>query len=112
ERLGEVQAVGDLEAERVDIGDEHQEAGKFLAARYDAELRGLLDRVDGVAAGIGKTDDLGLGGLRLQQERGEIGGVERMANATHHLAAEFGESLSGVTLQRRAERIVGREEEP
>ena len=38
----------------------------------DAELGRLLDRVDGVAAGVGEADHLGAGGLRLQQEGGEV----------------------------------------
>jgi hypothetical protein len=52
----------------VHIGQEHQQAGKLLAALYDAELRTLLDGVDGVGAGIGKPYDLVLGRLRLKQD--------------------------------------------
>ena len=44
----------------------------MLPAGGDAEFGALLDRVDGVAAGIGEPDDLGLRGLRLQQKRREI----------------------------------------
>ena len=72
EGLGEDQALRRLEAERVHVGDEDEQAGELLAALDDAELGGLLDRVDGVAAGVGEADDLGLGGLRLQQEGGEV----------------------------------------
>src|SRR3546814_1485953 len=53
-----------------------------LARRHDAELGCLLDGVDGVAAGIGEADYLGAGGLRLQQERGEVAGAERMPHGT------------------------------
>jgi hypothetical protein len=52
---------------RIHVADEHQEAGEMLASGRDAELGSLLDGIDGVAAGIGKTDDLRLGGLRLKQ---------------------------------------------
>src|SRR5215831_17241976 len=44
----------------LNVVDEDQQAGKLLAALDDAEFRGLLYRVDGVAAGIGKPDDLRL----------------------------------------------------
>ena len=67
--------------ERVNVGDEQQHARELLAAIDDAELRRLLDRVGGVAAGIGEADDLGLGALRLQQEGGEVGIVERMLDS-------------------------------
>jgi hypothetical protein len=36
----------------VHVGDEDEEPGKALAALDDAELGGLLDRVDGIAAGL------------------------------------------------------------
>ncbi len=61
----------------MDVGDEHEQAGEVLAALHDAELGSLLDRVDGVAAGIGKPDNLGARGLRLQQVGGEILRVKR-----------------------------------
>ena len=44
----------------MNVGDEHQHARELLPAGDDAELRRLLDRVGGVAAGIGEPDDLGL----------------------------------------------------
>jgi hypothetical protein len=56
----------------VHVGHEHQQAGQLLAALGDAELGRLLDRVDGVAAGVGQADDLGLRRLRLQQEGREV----------------------------------------
>jgi hypothetical protein len=46
-------------------------ARELLSSRDDAELRRVLDRVGGVAAGIDEPDDLGLRALRLQRERGE-----------------------------------------
>ena len=57
--VGENETLRGLEPERVDVGDEDQEAGELLAALHDAELRGLLDGVDGVAAGVREPDDLG-----------------------------------------------------
>ena len=62
------QSLGGFQAKRIDVGGEHQQAGEALAAFDDAELGRLLDRVDGVAAGIGEPDHLGFGRLRLQQE--------------------------------------------
>ena len=58
-----------------------------VAAAAQAEFRGLFDRVDGVAASVRESDDLRLRGLRLQQKGREVGGIERMAHSTHHLAA-------------------------
>ena len=62
----------------MNIIDKQQKGDQPLPALLDAEFGRLLHRVDGVAAGIGEADHLGLGALRLQQERGEIGGAERM----------------------------------
>ena len=53
-------------------------AGELLATGDDAEFRRLLDRIRGVAAGVRHADDLGLGSLRLQQERGEVRRIQRM----------------------------------
>ena len=72
EGFGEGQALRGLQAERMHVVDEQQQRGELLAACDDAEFGRLLDRVGGVAAGIGKADDLRLRGLRLQQERGEV----------------------------------------
>ena len=78
----------------------------------DAEFAGLLHRVDGVAAGIGKPDHLGLGVLRLQQERGEVGCAERMLARAQHLAAVLLDVIGGFGLDALAERVVHREEVP
>ena len=56
-----------LQAERrnaLQIEDQRDD----LLLLAEIELGGLLDRVDGVAAGIGEPDHLGAGGLRLEQE--------------------------------------------
>ena len=57
----------DLQPERLDVGDEDEQAGEVLTAGSDAELGALLDRIDRVAAGIGEANDLRFRGLRLQQ---------------------------------------------
>ena len=41
--FGEHQTLRCLEADRVDVGDEHQEAGEVLSTLDDAELSRLLD---------------------------------------------------------------------
>src|SRR5580698_395468 len=59
ECLGKNEALRNLQTERLHIADVEQQRREVLAARRDAKLRALLDRVNGIAAGIGKTDDLG-----------------------------------------------------
>jgi hypothetical protein len=71
ERLEQLQALADLQSHAVDVVDEQQERHHGLAALLKTELGRLLHRVDGVAAGIGEPDHLGLGVLRLQQQRSE-----------------------------------------
>ena len=71
----------------MNVGDEEQQRRELLAARRDAEFRRLLDRIGGVAAGIGEADDLGLGGLRLQQIGREVRRIQRMPHGAEHLAA-------------------------
>ena len=85
--FGDDQALGEIEPKAVDIRNEHDDAGKVLPACDDTEFGACLIGVDGVRAAIGKTDDLGLGGLRLQQERREIRRVQRSPRAAEHLAA-------------------------
>jgi len=77
-RFEQLQPLRDLQAHAVHVVDEQQKRHHGLAAGLDAEFASLLDRIDGVAAGIGEPDHLGLGVLRLQQQRGEIRGAERM----------------------------------
>ena len=59
ERVGDDQALGLLCAERVGVGDFLQQRDHLLAALGDAELGGLLQRVGGIAAGVGERHDLG-----------------------------------------------------
>ena len=94
------------------VGDEHQERRELLAALDDAEFRRLLDRIGGVAAGIGEADHLGLGGLGLQQERREVRGVQRVLDAAGDIAAIGRHGRGGVTLEGGAEGVVGGQEEP
>src|SRR3546814_10654618 len=60
----------------------------------------------GVAAGIGEADHLGPRGLRLQQERGEVAGAERMPHGAQHLATGRLDHRAGI---RSEERRVGTE---
>ena len=68
----------------MDVGQENQQPRELLFRR-DAELGRLLDRVDRVAAGIGKADHFGARALRLDEKRGEIRRVERRAHGAKHL---------------------------
>jgi hypothetical protein len=61
-----LQALRRLETKAVHVGEEDEEAGEFLAAFDETELGPLLDRIDGIAAGIGEADDLRLRRLRLE----------------------------------------------
>ena len=107
-----LRSLRDLEAEAVNVADKDEEASKLLSTRDDAELGRLLDRVDGVAAGIGKSDDLRPRRLRLQQERGEVGAREWMPHPAQDPAAIGLDHRRGVALERVSERIVGADEEP
>ena len=73
---------------------------------------GLLDGVGGVAAGVRHADDLGLGSLRLQQERGEVRRIQGMPDGADNLAARFHHDRGGVAFQRVAERVVRGQEVP
>ena len=44
----------------MNVRQEDQQAGQVLTAFGNAKLKGLLDRVGGVATGIGQANDLGL----------------------------------------------------
>ena len=89
-----------------------QQRDHLLAALGDAEFGRLLQRVGGVAAGIGEPDHLGLGGLRLQQEGGEVGRVQGVTDVAQHLAAALLDDIGGIAFQRHAEGVVGGDEEP
>ena len=112
EGLREDQALRVVQPQPVDVGKEHQQPGEVLPALHDAELGRLLDRVGGVAAGVRQADDPGLGGLRLQQERGEVLGVQRVAHLAEDLAAGLQHHRLGIALERVAEGVIGGEEEP
>ena len=79
--------MGTRKPHRVDVGDEDREPDQFLFPARQAELSGLLDRVDGVGSAVGQRHDIGAGGLRAQDEGREVGGVERMEHAAHNAAA-------------------------
>ncbi len=112
EGFREVQALSHLEAEGVDVVDEQQQSRELLTACDDAELRCLLDGVGGVATGVRHADDLGLGSLRLQQERGEVRRIQGMPDGADNLAARLDHDCGGVAFQRVAERVVCGQEVP
>src|SRR4029077_918020 len=112
EGFGEIKPLCYLQTQRMNVGNEQKEPGEFLAARNNTKLGCLLDRIGGVAASIGHADNLGLGRLRLQQERGKIGGVERMLDAANDFAARLYHDSSCIALQRRPESIVGGQKKP
>ena len=87
--FGQVQALCFLQSQRMDVSQKHQQAGHGLTAFDDAEFVSLFDGIGGIAACIGQTDDLGFGGLRLQQKRREVLGGQRVAHFAKHLAAVF-----------------------
>src|SRR6266516_3928827 len=74
-RLGEDQTLGDRQAKRLDVADEHEQSGKLLPTLDDAELGRLLDRIDGIAAGVRQPDDFGLRGLRSRKEEKSVPGT-------------------------------------
>src|SRR5215831_1485570 len=99
-----------LQTERVHIGDENQKARKALITAD--EFSGLLDRVDRVSAGVGKSNDLGFGRSGLQQKVGKIVPWEWMAHLTQDFAPSLQNHSLSIALQRVTEGIIGRDEEP
>src|SRR5207248_4933366 len=89
-----------------------EQSREILTPMGDAKLGCLLDRVDGVASGIGEADNLCLGRLRLQQERREVGAGKWVADAAYDLAPIFLHHGGGVALQRMTESVIGGEKEP
>ncbi|MPN47754.1 hypothetical protein SDC9_195358 [bioreactor metagenome] len=68
EAVGQIQALGRLQAQAVDLGNVDQRCGQHLLGR-DAELRRLLEHVGRVARSIRQPDHIGLGGLCLHDLR-------------------------------------------
>ena len=82
------------------------------AASRQAEFRACFTPLLRIAAGIGEGDDLGAGGLRLQQEARQIGGVQRMAGAADDLSAGRLHRLACNWREILAEGVVGGDEKP
>ncbi|MNV28280.1 hypothetical protein D3C71_1194660 [compost metagenome] len=101
-----------LQPNAVHIGNEHEQASQLLPTLDQAEFIGLLDRHGGVARRIGQRHDLGLGGLRLQEERRKIVRCARMLDRAQGLAARLFDGVFGIGLQGVAEGVVGRQEVP
>ena len=90
--------MGFFKSQRMNVGQKHQQARQGLSAFDNAKLISLLDGVRGVATRIRQTNDLGFGGLRLQQEGRKILGRQRVAHLTQDLAAVFQDHRLGITL--------------
>ena len=112
EAFGEAQALGGLQADGVDVAEEHQQGGDLHLA-VEAEFGGLLDAGGGVGAGVGEAEDLGAAGLGGDQVGGEVAGArEGIGARAFHLAAGGGDEAGGVLLQALAEDVVGGDEVP
>ena len=111
ERIHDLRALRRLQAERGNAVHAEDQPDQLLLLRQP-ELGRLLDRGDGVIAGIGDADDIGAGGLRLQQEGGVVGGAERMAHGAEHFAAGGLDAFHRLLLQIVAEGVIGGQEEP
>ena len=57
----ELHSLRYLQSEAFYIRIEYQQTDQFLAFLVDAELPGLFNCVDGIAACVGQADDLGAG---------------------------------------------------
>jgi hypothetical protein len=94
------------------VGDDNQQPGHLLAAFGHAEFAALLDDVDVAGRRGADADDLGLRGLRLQDEGGEIQREGRKPQGAEHLAAAFHDHLAGIALEPDAAGLVSGQEEP
>ena len=103
----------DIEAGALDGGQGvHAQRRDLHAARREPEFLGRLDGIDGVVAPVVHGDHIGLRGLRLQHEGGEIGGTQRRLHRTDDLRARRLHGAGDGGLQRGAEGVVRRNEEP
>jgi len=84
--------------------------GSVVAAKMAIEDSGIEKR--GFKIEVISADHLGPGCLGLQQERGEVVGVERHADLADHFAAVGFDDRGGVAFERVPEGVVGGEEEP
>ena len=89
-----------------------EERGEPLAASTMPNSAACLIALTKSAPAFARPITLRLRGLRLQQEGREVGRVERVPHAAEHLAAGRLENFVGVALERVAEGVVGRDEEP
>ena len=102
------QALRGFQPHRDHVVDEHQEGGGVL----DAELLGLLDRVDQVRPCIGEGDHVGVGGLRLQQRCRHVGCRQGMLRASDDPAAPVLHGPLHVVGQIVPEGVVGLDQIP
>ena len=109
---GELDALGHIGAECVNVAQEQNQCGKGLAALGHTELTGGVDGVGGVGTGVGQGDHISARGLRLQDEGGEVRGRERMANAANHFTAVGFHNAGNVRFHGMAEGVIGGQDEP
>ena len=95
----------------MNVGQKCQQRGG-LHRFGDAKFVGGFERVREIRAGIRQPQHLRAGRLRLQQERGIVGGAERGPHRAQHLAAIRQNHVSGRLLQLGTEGIIGGHEEP
>ncbi len=87
----------------------HDQRRQLLALR-ELKLGRLLERVRGIATGIGKRNRFGARALRLQQQRRKVAGPDRVAGRAQHLPALLHEFLGELLLQVVAKGVVGGDE--
>ena len=78
----------------------------------DLEFICLLDGVAGISARGRERQHLCTGTLRLEQERREVGRIERRADLSDNLAALVRDSFGRLALHGLPEGIIRRDEEP
>jgi hypothetical protein len=112
EGFRQLDTLGRLQSERMNIRDIDDQADDFLTGASKVELLGLLDAIEEIPARESESNNLGAGGLRLQQGGGEIRSAQRHGDLTDYLGALLFHDGRRVVHQRLAESVVGADEEP
>src|SRR5690348_16618748 len=110
--LGQYETLSRLQAECIHVGSKYKKSSEALTAFYDAKFRRLLDRIDGIAARVRKTNDFGLRRLRLQQERCEVAGIDRVADLAKNFATVRLNDRHRIAFKRVTESVVRGQKEP
>ena len=106
----QLNALRRRQAERPHAVLPHDQRQQLLALP-EPELVRLLERIRGIAAGIGERNGFGARALRLHQQGGEVAGPDRVTCRALHLAALLDEFVGELLLQIVPEGIVGSNEE-